>query len=55
MLNDPGGAASLAAVPGWAERAVVAAAEDCPGECIFIETPAEAFGDAAGEAFTAAG
>ncbi len=34
VLNDPGGAASLAAVPGWAERAVVAAAEDCPGESL---------------------
>ena len=38
VLNDPGGADSLAGVPGWATSAVVAAAEDCPGECIFIET-----------------
>lgn len=37
-LNDPGGAGSLATVPGWATEAVIAAAEDCPGECIFIET-----------------
>ncbi|MGH9185961.1 MAG: ferredoxin [Acidimicrobiales bacterium] len=37
VLNDPGGAASLAAVPRALERDVVAAAEDCPGECIFIE------------------
>ena len=38
VLNDPGGGDSLAAVPEWASGAVVAAAEDCPGECIFIET-----------------
>jgi ferredoxin len=38
-LNDPGGAASLARVPFRLERDVVAAAEDCPGECIFIELP----------------
>ncbi|MGH9118901.1 MAG: ferredoxin [Acidimicrobiales bacterium] len=37
VLNDPGGAASLAAVPRRLEHDVVAAAEDCPGECIFIE------------------
>ena len=37
VLNDPGGAASLAAVPRRLEPNVVAAAEDCPGECIFIE------------------
>jgi len=37
VLNDPGGAESLARVPPWAMEAVVAAADDCPGECIFIE------------------
>jgi ferredoxin len=37
VLNDPGGAASLSSVPHRLERHVVAAAEDCPGECIFIE------------------
>lgn len=36
-LNDPGGADSLAPVPGAHASAVVAAAEDCPGECIFLE------------------
>lgn len=36
-LNDPGGAASLASVPGGMKRDVVHAADDCPGECIFIE------------------
>ncbi len=35
--NDPGGSASLAAVPPRLELDVVAAADDCPGECIFVE------------------
>jgi len=35
--NDPGGAGSLARVPRRHWQAVVDAAEDCPGECIFIE------------------
>jgi ferredoxin len=37
ILNDPGSSASLASVPGPLEHAVVQAADDCPGECIFIE------------------
>jgi ferredoxin len=37
VLNDPGGASSLARVPGALSRSVVHAAEDCPGECIFVE------------------
>jgi ferredoxin len=37
VLNDPGSSGSLAAVPQQLEHAVVQAAEDCPGECIFIE------------------
>ena len=37
VKNDPGGAAGLAGVPGDLEDAVVEAAEECPGECIFIE------------------
>ena len=37
VLNDPGSAGSLAAVPVPLEHAVVQAADDCPGECIFIE------------------
>jgi len=37
VLNDPGGPASLAVVPSPLERHVVHAAEDCPGECIFLE------------------
>jgi len=36
-LNDPGGAASLAPVGPSRAQAVVHAAEDCPGECIFVE------------------
>lgn len=37
VLNDPGQADGLASVPRNHEQAVVHAAEDCPGECIFIE------------------
>ena len=36
--NDPGMGEGLATVPAGLERNVVHAAEDCPGECIFIET-----------------
>jgi ferredoxin len=35
--NDPGQAAGLATVAPHRERHVILAAEDCPGECIFIE------------------
>ena len=35
--NDPGGSGSLAWVPPRYEGDVVHAADDCPGECIFIE------------------
>jgi ferredoxin len=35
--NDPGGSASAVHVPSRYERAVVDAALDCPGECIFVE------------------
>ena len=37
VLNDPGSSASLASVPHHLEHDVVQAADDCPGECIFIE------------------
>ena len=37
VQNDPGGAESLARVPEPVLAHVVAAADDCPGECIFIE------------------
>jgi ferredoxin len=36
-LNDPGQWDSLAHVPLARQVAVINAAEDCPGECIFIE------------------
>jgi len=36
-LNDPGQWDSQARVPRTHERAVINAAEDCPGECIFVE------------------
>jgi ferredoxin len=35
--NDPGSSGSLASVPLRLHGAVIDAAEDCPGECIFIE------------------
>ena len=35
--NDPGGGGSLAWVSPRHHRAVIDAALDCPGECIFIE------------------
>jgi len=37
VKNDPGGADGLAQVPEELEEAVTEAAEECPGECIFIE------------------
>ncbi len=37
VLNDPGGSAQMAHVPSELEDAVSEAAEECPGECIFIE------------------
>jgi ferredoxin len=36
-LNDPGGPSGRAAVPADFEEAVKEAAEECPGECIFLE------------------
>jgi ferredoxin len=37
VLSDPGGSEGLAAVPDGYEDAVHEAAEECPGECIFID------------------
>ncbi len=37
VLNDPGGSGSIAVVPARLHLATVHAADDCPGECIFIE------------------
>jgi ferredoxin len=36
-LSEPGGVQSVAAVPTDLDDAVIEAAEECPGECIFIE------------------
>ena len=38
VLNNPGGESQMAAVPPGEEDAVREAAEECPGECIFIVT-----------------
>lgn len=35
--NDPGGSQSMAPVADHQVTAAVGAAEDCPGECIFLE------------------
>jgi ferredoxin len=37
VFSDPGGAEGLAVVPAGQEEATIEAAEECPGECIFIE------------------
>ncbi len=36
-LSDPGGVDGLAIVPGGQEDGTIESAEECPGECIFIE------------------
>jgi ferredoxin len=38
VKSDPGGAAGMAQVPSELEAAVTEASEECPGECIFIES-----------------
>lgn len=37
VFSDPGGAEGVANVPANFEEATIEAAEECPGECIFIE------------------
>ncbi len=37
VFADPGGPEGLAAVPDGQEEATIESAEECPGECIFIE------------------
>lgn len=37
VRNEPGGADGMAVVPSRHLDAVIAAADDCPGECIFID------------------
>ena len=38
VANEPGGIESMVVVPRSLEPHVVAAALDCPGECIFVQT-----------------
>jgi ferredoxin len=37
VFSSPGGAAGMAVVPDGMEDAVIESAEECPGECIFLE------------------
>jgi ferredoxin len=37
VKSDPGGPAGLVAVPDGELDGVIESAEECPGECIFIE------------------
>ena len=37
VLSQPGGSDSVAPIPAGLEDDVLEAAEECPGECIFIE------------------
>jgi ferredoxin len=37
VKSNPGGAEGVAQVPAGLEASVTEAAEECPGECIFIE------------------
>ena len=37
VCSDPGGAAGVALVPDDLEESVSEAAEECPGECIFVD------------------
>jgi len=37
IFNEPGGAEGLANIPDGQLDAVIESAEECPGECIFIE------------------
>jgi ferredoxin len=38
VLSDPGGPQGIAPVPDGDLDGVIESAEECPGECIFIET-----------------
>ncbi|HMV75568.1 MAG TPA: ferredoxin [Microthrixaceae bacterium] len=37
IFNDPGGAEGMANIPDAELEGVIESAEECPGECIFIE------------------
>jgi len=39
VRNDPGGSAGVVVVPSDLDELVTEAAEECPGECIFIDGP----------------
>ena len=41
IFDDPAGAEGLANIPDGMVDATVEAAEECPGECIFIEAAEE--------------
>lgn len=49
VAAGPGGRACITPVPARAEDAVIAAALDCPGECIFVEPDDEAPADDQGD------
>ncbi len=38
VLSDPGGEDAMAPVPPGHEEPTIESADECPGECIFIET-----------------
>ena len=37
VLSEPGGEEAMAPVPSGREEATIESADECPGECIFIE------------------
>ena len=37
VFSDPGGPEGLAVVPDGQEEATIESAEECPGECIYLE------------------
>ena len=37
VFSDPGGSEGMAVIPDGQLEAVIESAEECPGECIFIE------------------
>jgi len=37
VFDDPGGSTGMAVIPDGMEADVVESAEECPGECIFLE------------------
>ncbi|HXH57267.1 ferredoxin [Iamia sp.] len=39
VFSDPGGAEGLAVIPDGQLEATIESAEECPGECIYIEPP----------------